>query len=45
MNKLSQDLIRHVKAYDSHPCADIIRNCITIRFGNAKMIKTQEMHT
>ena len=29
MNKLPQDLIRNIKSYDAHPCADMIRGAIT----------------
>ena len=28
MNNLAQDLNIHTKAYDSHPCADMIRNSL-----------------
>ena len=41
MNNLSGDLSNKIMLYVSHPCADIIHNSITTRFGNSKMLQTQ----
>ena len=41
INNLAQDLIIHTKAYDSHPCADMIRNSLYDICEPARAIRSQ----
>ena len=42
MNNLFEDLINTSMLYVSRPCADIIRNSSTTRYGIRKMIKSKK---
>ena len=41
LNTLPQDLIRLIRSYDSHPCADRLNKCKRERFGNFILLKTR----